>query len=81
MEIMISTAPLCIPKRLAATEEHLATVRQQIEAAKAEVSKPFPQEAELKTKSARLAELDAALNMDHTSSSRQADHPSREEER
>lgn len=70
-----------IPKRLAATEEHLATVRQQIEAAKAEVSKPFPQETELKTKSARLAELDAALNMDHTSSSRQADHPSREEER
>ena len=51
-----------IPKRLAATEEHLATVRQQIEAAKAEVSKPFPQETELKTKSARLAELDAALN-------------------
>ena len=70
-----------IPKRLAATEEHLATVRQQIEAAKAEVSKPFPQEAELKTKSARLAELDAALNMDHTSSSRQADRPRREEER
>ena len=70
-----------IPKRLAATEEHLATVRQQIEAAKAEINKPFPQETELKTKSARLAELDAALNMDHTSSSRQADHPSREEER
>jgi len=70
-----------IPKRLAATEEHLATVRQQIEAAKAEVSKPFPQETELKTKSARLAELDAALNMDHTSSSRQADRPHREEER
>ena len=70
-----------IPKRLAATEEHLATVRQQIEAAKAEVSKPFPQETELKTKSARLAELDAALNMDHTSSSRQANHSHREEER
>ena len=56
-------------------------MRQQIEAAKAEVSKPFPQETELKTKSARLAELDAALNMDHTSSSRQADRPHREEER
>ena len=53
-----------IPKRLAATTEHLATVRQQIDAARAEVGKPFPQEAELQTKSARLAELDAELNMD-----------------
>lgn len=35
-----------------------------MEAAKEEVDKPFPQEEELKTKSARLAELDAALNMD-----------------
>ena len=33
-------------------------------AAKAEIGKPFPQESELRTKSARLAELDAALNMD-----------------
>ena len=33
-------------------------------AAKAEIGKPFPQEAELRTKSARLAELDAELNMD-----------------
>ena len=79
--IRLDNAIAQIPKRLAATEEHLATVRQQIEAAKAEVSKPFQQETELKTKCARLAELDAALNMDHTSSSRQADHPSRKEER
>ena len=35
-----------------------------MDAAKAEVGKPFPQEAELQTKSARLAELDAKLNMD-----------------
>lgn len=32
--------------------------------AKAELGKPFPQEEELRTKSARLAELDAALNLD-----------------
>ena len=62
-----------IPKRLASTTEHLATVRQQIEAARAEAGKPFPQEAELKTKSARLAELDAALNMDRSSGARQKD--------
>ena len=36
----------------------------QQEAAKAEVGKPFPQEAELTAKSQRLAELDAALNME-----------------
>ena len=39
-------------------------MRQQMAAAKQELGKPFPQDAELKTKSARLAELDAALNMD-----------------
>lgn len=59
--------------------EHLTTVQQQIEAAKVEVGKPFPQEAELKTKSARLAELDAALNMDRASGVRQKDRS--EEER
>lgn len=69
----LDNALLQIPKRLAATTEHLATVRQQIEAARAEAGKPFPQEAELRTKSARLAELDAALNMDRSSGARQKD--------
>ena len=40
-------------------------------AAKAELGKPFPQEEELKTKSARLAELDAELNMDQRPVSRE----------
>ena len=35
-----------------------------MEAAKDELAKPFPQEAELKQKSERLYELDAELNMD-----------------
>lgn len=39
-------------------------LRSQQEAAQAELGKPFPQEAELAEKSARLAELDALLNMD-----------------
>ena len=47
--------------------EHLVTVHKQVDAAKAELGKPFPQEAELRTKSARLAVLDAELNMDHHS--------------
>ena len=42
----------------------LENLQNQQEAAKAELGKPFPQEAELAEKSARLAELDAALNMD-----------------
>ena len=37
----------------------------------AELDKPFPQEEELKTKSARLAELDAELNMDQRPVSRE----------
>ena len=35
-----------------------------METAKAELGKPFPQEDELKQKSARLAELNIALNID-----------------
>ena len=50
--------------RLHANEQSLITQREQLETAKAEAAKPFPQEDELKTKSARLAELDAMLNMD-----------------
>ena len=41
----------------------LANLLQQQEAAKKEVGKPFPQEEELRQKSARLAELDAELNI------------------
>ena len=45
-------------------DEQLNNLYNQQEAAKAEVGKPFPQEAELTAKSQRLAELDAALNME-----------------
>lgn len=38
-------------------------LQQQMDAAKAEINKPFQFENELKEKSARLAELDAALNI------------------
>ena len=39
-------------------------MKNQLETAKAEVNKPFPKEDELKTKSARLSELNAELNID-----------------
>ena len=42
----------------------MENTRVQLENAKAEVQKPFPQEEELKTKSARLNELNALLNLD-----------------
>ena len=38
--------------------------RHQLETAKVEVTKPFPQEAELAEKLERLTELNALLNMD-----------------
>lgn len=49
---------------MAACVEQLENTRVQLENAKAEVQKPFPQEEELKTKSARLNELNAMLNLD-----------------
>lgn len=45
-------------------EQKLTNVEHQLETAKAEVTKPFPQEAELSEKLERLAELNALLNMD-----------------
>ena len=44
-------------------ETTLENLLRQREAAKAEVGKPFQFEEELRTKSARLAELDAELNI------------------
>ena len=52
-----------IPDQLTHTKEQLSNVEYQMEAAKAELGKPFPQAEELTQKSSRLAELDAQLNM------------------
>ena len=51
-------------ERLAACVEHLENTHVQLENAKVEVQKPFPQEEELKTKTERLNELNALLNLD-----------------
>ncbi len=53
-----------MPQRLAGCQQKLADIHQQIETAQIESQKPFAQEQELNEKSARLAELDAALNID-----------------
>ena len=52
------------PVRLSACEKVLDTLKEQMENAKSEVEKPFAQEQELSEKTARLAELDALLNID-----------------
>ena len=49
---------------LASAQRDLATYETQLASAKVEVEKPFPQEDELKAKSARLDELNILLNMD-----------------
>jgi hypothetical protein len=53
-----------IPARIQSAQAQLENVRSQLETAKAEVGKPFPQEEELRIKSARLNELNAELNID-----------------
>ena len=53
-----------MPDRLQNVRNTLDALTAQMETAKAELGKPFPQEDELRTKSARLAELNAELNID-----------------
>lgn len=62
-----------IPGRLERGQEQLENLRNQQAAAQVELTKPFPQEAELAEKSARLAELDAALSMDESISQDEAE--------
>ena len=52
------------PERINSAENELATLHQQQAAAQIEVEKPFPLEDELAEKSARLAELNAQLDVD-----------------
>ena len=53
-----------IPRQLEQGRERLENLRSQQEAAQAELARPFPQGAELREKSARLAELNAELDLE-----------------
>ena len=67
--------------RIADAENALQNLKQQKQAAEVEVAKPFAQEEELAEKSARLAELNALLNIDRDrSSSQDAPEETKEEE-
>ena len=65
--------------RIADAENALQNLERQKQAAEVEVAKPFAQEEELAEKSARLAELNALLNIDRDRSSSQ-DAPEETEE-
>ena len=60
----IDNALAAMPERLKNVQSQLENLYSQMETAKAEVGKPFPQEEELQQKSARLAELNAELDID-----------------
>ena len=70
--VRIDNALAQMPERLQTVQGRLENVQAQLATAKAELGKPFPQEAELKEKSARLAELNAALNIDDRTPMEQA---------
>ena len=67
------------PERIASAENELATLHQQQAAAQIEVEKPFPQEEELAEKSARLAELNAQLDVDEKSHEPEQDEEEQED--
>ena len=66
------------PERINSAENELATLHQQQAAAQIEVEKPFPQEEELTEKSARLAELNAQLDVDEKSHEPEQDEEEQE---
>ena len=68
------------PERITSAEYELATLKQQQAAAQIEVEKPFPQEEELAEKSARLAELNAQLDVDEKHHEPEQDEEEREDE-
>ena len=67
------------PERITAAENELDTLHQQQAAAQIEVEKPFPQEEELTEKSARLAELNAQLDVDEKSHEPEQDEEEQED--
>jgi hypothetical protein len=73
--IRIDNALEKINATLESSQARLDTLYSQVENAKIELAKPFPQEAELTAKSARLAELDGLLSLDGKDEPPSADTP------
>lgn len=64
-----------LTKRLEMNEQELDNVKTQYETAKVDVEKPFAQEEELKTKTARLNERNVLLNVDKRENEIVGDEP------
>ena len=62
-------------------QERLGDLQNQMGTAKAEVLQPFAREEELKTKTARLEELNALLNMDNKEPTDQPEQTEKQKER
>ena len=69
-----------IPDVLKAKQDDLENTEKQFETAKKEVEKPFSKEEELKTKTARLDELNILLNLDKRENEIADDEPDEGEE-
>ena len=65
-----------LDKKLGALNTRLSDLERQVENAREELGKPFPQEDELREKSARLVELNAELDMENNSEPPEAEKPS-----
>lgn len=72
----IENALTALDKKLGALNTRLADLQRQVENAREELGKPFPQEDELREKSARLVELNAELDMENNSEPPEAEKPS-----
>lgn len=67
--LRVENALASLDKKLDTNRVRLVDLENQVENARAELEKPFPQEAELAEKSARLIELNAELDMENSSPS------------
>ena len=72
----IENAMTALDKKLGAFHAHLSDLERQVENAREELEKPFPQEDELREKSARLVELNAELDMENNAEPQEAEKPS-----
>ena len=72
----IENALTALDKKLGALNTRLADLQRQVENAREELEKPFPQEDELREKSARLVELNAELDMENNAEPQEAEKPS-----
>ena len=68
-----------MPRLLSTSQGQLQNLQEQAELTKAELGKPFPQEAELAQKSQRLAELNSILDMDGKKNNSERDSENRDD--